>query len=250
MNRSGGPKTRVVIYGSCVSRDTFEFLNPDRFQLDRYIARQSLISAYSVPTAVDDSDLDRLASDFQRRTVRDDFRGSLHHDLMALGAAADVVLWDLTDERLGVWDLGGGSYVTRSVELIASGLDRELQARGRLIGYGSREHRTLWANAVHQFAASVRNAGFRSPPVLIAPPWATVDEHGRKVSAVHAPDAGRANRVLARYVALAGGVTTLSAPDCSITASSTHQWGPAPYHYADHVYEAIAQPLTRYLQGS
>jgi len=249
MKRSGGPKTRVVIYGSCVSRDTFEFLDPSEFQLDRYIARQSLISAYSVPTPVDESALEQLTSDFQRRTVRDDFRGSLHHDLMALGSSADVVLWDITDERFGVWDLGQGRYVTRSVELIASGLDKRLEFEGRLIAYGTREHRALWGRAVNHFATSVRATGFRRAPVLLALPWADVDELGRRVATPGLPDNRKANKILNRYVTKAGKVTALALPARDVIANTQHRWGLAPYHYADENYEAIAPLLARALKA-
>ena len=37
----------MFIYGSCVSRDTFEFLRPLGYGLVDYVARQSLISAFS-----------------------------------------------------------------------------------------------------------------------------------------------------------------------------------------------------------
>jgi hypothetical protein len=40
---------RVLVVGSCVSRDTFEFLRPDCFTLQGYVARQSLISAFGPP---------------------------------------------------------------------------------------------------------------------------------------------------------------------------------------------------------
>ena len=54
-------KTRVFIYGSCVSRDTFEYLDPDQFEIVQYVARQSALSAYTRPvTLVDPPTLELL----------------------------------------------------------------------------------------------------------------------------------------------------------------------------------------------
>ena len=39
-------RLRVLIVGSCVSRDTFVFLDPDRFVLEDYVARQGLASGF------------------------------------------------------------------------------------------------------------------------------------------------------------------------------------------------------------
>lgn len=242
-------RARVLIYGSCVARDSYDHLDGDAFRLDRYVARQSLISAYAAPTALDEGDLDSLSSDFQRRTLRDDFAGSLHDDLATFGAGADLLLWDLTDERYGVWDLGGGRFVTRSVELVASGLDARLQATARLVRFGSRQHLTLWTQALRSFEASVRRAGLRRPPILIAPPWAEHDEHGVPVRSVLAPEPRAANRMMQKYVRRAGRVPTISLPGTSVSASSAHRWGPAPYHYTDDVYEEVCRGIVAALDA-
>lgn len=250
MSEDGTRKTRVVIYGSCVSRDTFEFLDPAQFQLDRYIARQSLISAYSVPTPVDESDLKSLASDFQRRTIRDDFAGSLHGDLQIYGPDADVLLWDLTDERYGVWDLGGGRFVTRSIELIMSGMDASLKRRGRLVPYGSPRHLRLWKRALSSFARSLHEAEFSTPPILIAPLWARQDQHGAPLGITHGPKLRTANRILHRYLRQTGSIPRVTTQAAKTTASSTHRWGAAPYHYTDEIYSELSERLAEAILNS
>lgn len=243
-------KTRVVIYGSCVSRDTFEFLDQDAFHLDRYIARQSLISAYSVPTELAESDLTALGSDFQRRTIRDDFAGSLHSDLQMYGANADVLLWDLTDERYGVWDLGGGRFVTRSIELIASGLDERLMRGSTLVPFGSARHLRLWTSALPKFVESLRNAGLTRPPILVAPQWASRDQHGAPLNITHGPKTRTANRMLSRYLRRTGSIPRVTTHTAVTTASSTHRWGAAPYHYTDAIYTELSTRLVEVIGES
>jgi hypothetical protein len=243
MTSEDSTKTRVVIYGSCVSRDTFDFLDQGAFQLARYIARQSLISAYAQPTPLDESDIENLTSEFQKRTIRDDFRASLDEDLQTFGADADLLLWDLTDERFGVWDLGGGRYVTRSVELVTSGLDAHLRETGTLVEFGSRRHLALWEDALRDFASSVRRAGLRRPPILLAPRWAEHDERGAPVRSVLGPDTRTANRTMRKYLRRAGSIQTVTVPSSMVAAGSNHRWGPAPYHYTDEVYEEISRGI-------
>lgn len=242
------PRVRVAIIGSCVSRDTFEFLDQDRFELVKYVARQSLISSYSRPATITDADLTSLKSNFQRRTVRADHASSLADDLVPLAGRVDLVLWDLTDERFGVWDLGAGRFVTRSVELISSGLDESIAQRAHLVPFGSRRHLSLWADAVPRFASTLRQVGLPRPPVLLAPPWATTDERGHEVRAAFVPEPITARRIVRRYLKRAGKVPTISVSPSKSVASSEHRWGAAPYHYTDDVYLEMADRITRLIE--
>lgn len=243
-------RVRVVIVGSCVSRDTFEFLDPRRFELVKYVARQSLISSYSRPLTIADAELAPLTSAFQRRTVRADHSSSLVGDLMSVGKGIDLVLWDLTDERFGVWDLGEGRFITRSVELIASGLDEEIARRALLVPFGSRRHLSLWGGAVPRFASTLRQMSLPRPPVLLAPPWATTDDRGREVKSALVPEPAAARRILRRYLRRAGDVPTISVGSSTAVASSAHRWGVAPYHYTDDVYLEMARRITTWVEAT
>lgn len=236
-------KTRVVIYGSCVSRDTFDFLDRNHFQLDRYIARQSLISAYAEATPLNEMDIEPLSSDFQKRTIRDDFRSSLHQDLLTFGHNADVVLWDLTDERYGVWDLGGGQYITRSIELFASGIDQRLMKTARLVPFGSADHLQLWTDALGKFSNSILSADLRLAPILINPPWATFDQRGRLVRGTHGLHPRSANQMFRVYARRAAGISTHTISSRWPLTNSGHQWGRAPYHYTDRTYRRMAKEI-------
>src|SRR5690625_4557605 len=109
----------MLLYGSCVSRDMFEFL-PEQFTLVEYVARQSMISTISPPVPLPREPA--LKSDFQRRMVRGDFASALGSSLHDRATEIDILVLDLIDERLGVIPVSGCRYLTRSQELLDSGL--------------------------------------------------------------------------------------------------------------------------------
>lgn len=82
---------RTLVYGSCDSRDTFSELPRGEFELVDYVARQSLISAYSTP--VTEQPVPRMSSRFQQRMVRGDFVSSLPSVLAQHARAISPVLW-------------------------------------------------------------------------------------------------------------------------------------------------------------
>src|SRR5690606_3435896 len=101
-----------------VSRDTFELLDTSRYSLLAYVARQSLISALgpATPLAVPLAEL----SPFQRRMVEGDIGSDLRSRLAAAARNTDLLLWDLTDERLGIYRMPDGGFVTRTPDVIGS----------------------------------------------------------------------------------------------------------------------------------
>ena len=137
-------KKNLMIYGSCVSRDAFPLLGSD-FKLLSYVARQSMISAISKPTTLlEGSD---LASAFQNRSLAGDIRSNLLQMVRRHAADIDVLVIDLTDERLGVIQLPDGAHVTHSHELSSSGRLDGVQGRLRYIDVLTERHWTLWESA-------------------------------------------------------------------------------------------------------
>ena len=141
MSAESGPgPTGLAVYGSCVARDTVEHLVPGTVRLLGYVARQSLVSAMSPPLDTDPGHLDALPSAFQRRVLGEDARSALLRTLARDAASLEVLLWDLADERLGVYLLPDGGAITRTAELVASGAEPAMAARARLLTLGSDEH--------------------------------------------------------------------------------------------------------------
>jgi hypothetical protein len=63
--------TKIDFFGSCVSRDVFNFCHESSLKVGTYIARTSLFSLFYTPLAYDDVNMD-LSSNFQKRMVEND----------------------------------------------------------------------------------------------------------------------------------------------------------------------------------
>lgn len=241
-DEQGAAATRVFIYGSCVSRDSFEHVARDRYVLTRYVARQSLISAYAGPAALDGTDV--LTSAFQRRMVEGDAAGDLPRLLAQDAAATDLLLWDLTDERLGVLLAPDGGAVTRSVELVGAGLEPAGDG-WRYLAFGTDDHLALWTDALDAFCGTLAHEGLLERTVLLAVPWALTTEDGRAAPSSFGVAPADANARFARYhdAARRRGLTVVEVPPAAVVASAEHRWGPAPFHYSPSTYDAVVALL-------
>ncbi len=230
---------RVFIYGSCVSRDAYEEL-PGRgedHELIAYVARQSLLSADQDATARLPEDLG-LEHAFQERMVRSDWAGDLWERLED-AEGLDLLVWDLVDERHGAyWFLDGG-VVTRSVDIMGTGL-MDLLPEEQLIGFGTEDHLEAWSDAAEDFAERLRAAGLFERTVVLEVPWAEASLGGEPVPASMGLAPQDANRLYAPYYArlreLGFDVLSVEGP---VYADPGHKWGLAPFHYAPEVYERI-----------
>lgn len=242
--------TRTFIYGSCVSRDTFEYLD-DSFVLVDYVARQSLISAMTPPWA-GDAPRPQFTSTFQQRMLRGDKNSNLLRRIRRTGADnIDLILWDITDERLGVWCGPEGSHLTRSVELLRTDAPERLSATYPLTEFGTPAHLAAWLRALHTFAGDIEALGLTAKVFPVLVPWAERNETGGRTPTSFGIDAHDFNALALPYVAAiehyfpAAQKMTL-APH----ADSDHQWSEAPFHYAPAVYRDLAHTISASCQGT
>lgn len=233
---------RVLIYGSCVSRDTFEFL-PDSYSLLSYVARQSAISA-GAPAVDVLGRIKRLPSDFQQRMVRGDVKGDLHQVVRRLAPQTDLVLVDLVDERGGVLSIGGG-YVTKLAEFWAAG-GKDVAARAPHVPFGSAEHFELWSKGIDRLVHVLREEGLLERTLVLRTPWARLDPDGDPIPVPGwMMDPDRANDLYRRYFnhVSAAGLSTVSLPDELARSPLDHRWGPSPFHYSEAAYRFLASRI-------
>lgn len=231
---------RVLIYGSCVSRDTIEYV-PAPVKIVKYIARQSLISIGNQPR-LGSADFPRLESPFQQRVTEDDRLGNAEAAITDLAPATDLLLIDFTDERGGVYDLEG-RYLTRSVERVANGADELFPRR---IAFGTPEHFLLWSGAFERFVATLRDVGLLRRTLALAVPWATVTTTGDPTPESFGMTAGQANGLFEPYdkILRRSPINVVRPlPWTRIVADPDHKWGLAPFHYTHDVYQRLAQRL-------
>lgn len=217
-----------------MSRDTVDPLLGQTFELKRYVARQSFISAGTNATQlVPNVD---LRSQFQRRMLEADIEGSLFLDIHE-NAIVDLVLWDLNVERLGAWQLDTHTFVTDSGEFRNTENYSNITAGVPHIDFGKEDHFRIWKERFFQFKDVLQENGLVEKTVLLAPDWALVDETGETVGLFEAVKAGAYNAIFRRYwdFAEANGFEVVRMQDT--VADSQHKWGPAPFHYTEGVYE-------------
>lgn len=242
---SENPPIRASVYGSCVARDTIEAARSGTWTVNRYIARQSLISAFSGRPSPQ-LDPSSLQSQFQQRMLLGDLKGSFSTLLSTISADSDILLWDLTDERFGVYETAEGAIITRSLELIASGHDGELRKVARYIPFGSDDHFRLWQLALTKFFRIVTQQQLVGRVALIALPWAELDDRSQPVHRSNDVGPKTANRLYRRYYRSAGrSFNTIRLRQRDVRASSTHKWGLAPFHYTPETYQSVLQRLEK-----
>jgi hypothetical protein len=246
--RAHAPETRAIdevstfIWGSCVSRDTFGFL-PEQFTLNRYVARQSLISAGSDASSIRPQ-LTELSSSFQQRMVRGDLAGDLYSALRLQGPQTDVVLIDLVDERGGVIRFEAG-YATKLSEFWGAG-GREASRNAKQIPFGTDEHFALWAEGARRFVGALRDAELLPHTLVLHAPWATHYDTGEELEVpewMTRPEV--ANAQYRRYVDLLrlSGLKVAELPAELTRTSRDHQWGASPFHYQASAYEFFAREI-------
>lgn len=236
----------VLVYGSCVARDTVEAAPEGTFDLVGYIARMSLLSAGTDATGSFPADIS-LASDFQQRMLTADVAGDLTGQLAQHGPDADVLLWDLTDERHGIYEFADGSIITRSIDVISvpEALTELEDAAERRLPFGDEEHFRRWSARAEEFAASLRELGLFERTVVLQVPWALVTVTGEPTPWSMGVRAADANAQYARYYQHLRelGFAVLEMQPLAVLADPEHRWGLAPFHYTAEVYAEILRRL-------
>lgn len=237
-------RNRVFVWGSCVSRDTFEHFQPGDFDLIAYVARQSALSAYSKPVELVAPP--KFNSPFQQRMVRGDFESNLRHELAAVAKDVDLLLVDLADERLGVYLLPDGSVITRSVELIRSGAESSLPRGTHFLRFGSERHLEYWTTAIATIGRLVQQIVPHAGVALLDIPWAETNDQGQPTPSSFGLTPTEANRIFPAYIDAAQRALNAFrvSLDERVVSSPRHPWGDAPFHYSQGVYLGIVQSLT------
>lgn len=161
---------KIAIFGSCVSRDTAEFI-PEA-EVVAYVARHSVVSLQS-PHGIKGTDLGELPSAFQKRMVTSDLKGTGMARIGKNAEDLDVVLIDLVDERRGFWLFPEGTTMTNSLEVESCGAARNARRCGaRLVEFGTDEHFRMWKSGFDTLITGLKDAGLWERAILLDIEWA------------------------------------------------------------------------------
>lgn len=224
---------RVLIVGSCVSRDAFNLEH--QHTLVDYIARTSLASAFRPPFRwLTDERLSRIESSFQRRLVDIDARKRLSAILQA--ADYDVLLLDLIDERFSLVTIDGDT-ATYSSEMAKTGIGNEPAASVVKPDDGNRM--SAWIDGLGHIIDICRQK--HANIILNRVWWSRVDDQGEPFQ-TNAVETG--NKHLARlYSHIPASITQIEYPDGMLVGSSAHRWGRSPFHFAEVAYRHLIESI-------
>lgn len=235
---------RVLVYGSCVARDTIEFAAAGSVDLQGYVARQSLISVDNDATPHLPETM-TVSSKFQERMIRADFAGGLLNRLEAMADDLDVLLWDLADERHGVYRFPDGTVSTRSIDTMRIPELEAQFAEAEHLPFGTPEHLTIWSEHARTFTERLRALGLFERTVVLEVPWAVLTVEGQPSPWSMGVRAKEANQRYRPYYALLRelGLRMVGLPEALVFADPQHRWGLAPFHYSPAVYREVLRQL-------
>lgn len=230
------------IYGGCVSRDTFELIK-DEHSLTAYVARQSIISANSAPeTRIDTA---KSPTNFNSRMVVGDIKSSLFSTLRQKSNKSDVFLFDILSERLGIYRLQGGRYITNSAELSKSKLLNDFPYPKANIPFGTSQHFELWKQGVIALKDLLIECGLFSQSIYIETVWTDQSYQGTIVPKFRNWSAHHANKLYEPYylyLRKLGFSSVKPSPGISFS-DENHKWGSSQYHYQPEYYQEILEQV-------
>lgn len=243
----------LVIWGSCVTRDAAEFLDPARWHLTCYVARQSVASAGHPVTDPTLTAL-RLPSTFQDRMYHDDLAGNaLARVRAAIRDSADTLLvLDLIDERGGMDAHPDGAVLTRTPESVGTGAVDLVEAEGstwKRHNFGSLQHWLAFKDGAEDARRAVEDLGLWERTYVLRAHWATVDTDGEEPPPSFGLRAVTANESLDLYYDLLDSLgwrfIDPESDGSTPVADPAHKWGGTPFHYTRPYYDAICAGLNR-----
>ena len=237
--------TRLLIFGSCVSRDILNYQQNDtQLVLVDYYARCSLASLGARPIEMP-SAVENISSRFQKRMVERDIRKDFLNDLVEF--QFDVLLLDLIDERFNLHVDPVGRVCTLSSELLSTGFPGD-STGGSRVHSGSEEFWRLWEAGWVILVNKLRGLGVLDRLLVNQVFWGARTENGGNFephySSRHIDSANQfLDRMYKRISADIPSEQFLRFDKGLMTGSIAHTWGISPFHYVDAYYRSAIQQL-------
>lgn len=240
---------KIVIIGSCGTRDVFRVCINTSLELKQYTARTSFASQFSGEgIKIKTSDLNSLPSKFQQESVYRDLSKGYFNSIK--NTDFDYLVIDFIDERFRLLQLSSGEVFTFSNELGSTDFISSLVSKGKVVPANTDTHFELWKKGWNSFIRAAKTMGILDKVVVNKLYWAKLDEVGREVSSYtrNSNDyINTSNNYLDKiYQYCSQDIESnnfLVYEEASFLTKSDHEWGPAPFHYVDDFYYLTEQKL-------
>ena len=230
-------KKKIVIFGSCVSRDIFNLPQANHWEIVNYFARTSFTSIYS-PIVRAEINLEAIDSEFQKRIVGYDIHKDFSEKIGLVDF--DILLLDFIDERFDIFQFSDDSICVLSNELMASGFNHK-EHDGKLIKSGTQLFFDLWKKGWDDFIAQMSILGLLHKVRLHQTYWASEDDKGEKFGSSMPQEYIQKNNLFLKklYKYAQKSLEEKQILSCTYgntVSASTHQWGRSPFHFPDAYY--------------
>jgi hypothetical protein len=228
---------KFIIFGSCVTRDAFEFTDKEKVKLVRYFARSSLGSTYA-NAKVKNIDISPIESNFQRSIVASDL--DKEFPVFLENNEFDYIVYDAIDERFYLLEMQDGSFCTLSNEL-KQVENSYRQFIKREILSASDEFFAYWEKGWNSFLKQLESLGKRSSLLINKVFWAKNTISGDNFLPSYTDNGiNKANAFLAKlYERMSQDIPQnqfMEFDDNLLIGSDNHKWGKSPFHYMDEYY--------------
>ena len=224
---------RALIYGSCVSRDVFNY--NDAPTMTQYFARSSIASAFSKPCLVS-IDLDKIESRFQRAMVRNDLTKDFSLNLDAF--EYDIILMDFIDERFDLYRMPDDSIITLSGEFFNLGFTIE---KSNVIPRGSEEWFKLWTTGWKKLITNLKESNNLDKLYINKVYLSYCTESGKNFLPNYTVNNIKElnDNLEALYKIALLNISEkkfINYKKSDFVGSDNHRWGVSPFHYVDDFY--------------
>lgn len=233
----------VLILGSCVSRDVFNF-NDKYFHIVAYHARSSLATLANSTSLINHSfklNISNIASSFQRKMVEGDFSMSVLTSLKTI--SFDKLLIDFIDERFHLAILNENQdVVTRSNEFLKT----KIKPIGIIDKY-SDLYFEKWCKGLDCLCDILKTTKQLDKVRVQKAFWTNQLDNGKKLSDYEDQIIKKENDKLNKmYNYLESKIHKnqfIEIPNELIIINSLHKWGLSPFHYIDDYYLYVIEKL-------
>jgi hypothetical protein len=228
--------TKILIFGSCVSRDVFNVIDQENldFSIVDFFARTSLASLSCNPVSID-IDLLSIESAFQRRSVERDLNKIFFTFLP--NCVFDVLLMDFVDDRFNLLMFPDGSGITESAEFKKS--KHVISGGSRQIPRFSKDFFRVWECGWELLKNKLVKMNKLERILINKVYFSTHDDNGKFFKFYAYID--EANKYLENvYNKLQSDLKVeqfVNYKDLEMVSDSSHRWGTSPFHYTNSIYK-------------